>query len=116
MFLFEDFGLAETVFTPIFMRFWFLDYFEGFDLPETADFARVRRWRDACLSRPEVRQTSREEVVKLYYDYALGAGNGALPNGRTRSSFVFEPHWSDRPWPPAAKYGPPATDAELGLI
>lgn len=114
-FLFEDFGLAEAVFTPMFVRFHFLEYFEGFDLPETG-FERVRRWRDACLAHPAAQQVSREEVVKAYYDYARGAGNGALPPGRTRSSFVFEPNWRSRPWPPRDKYGPGATDAELGLV
>lgn len=114
-FLFEQFGLAEAVFTPMFVRFQFLEYFEGFELPAT-DFERVRRWRDACLRHPAAQQVSREEVVKSYYDYARGAGNGALPPGRSRSSFVFTPHWRDRPWPPRDKYGPGATDAELGLI
>ena len=112
-FLFEDFGLAEAVFTPIFMRFWFLDYFEGFALPQRMD--RVARWREACLAHPAAQQVTREEIVKLYYDYALGAGNGALLPGRGRSSFVFEPHWRQRPWPPADKYGHKASDAELGL-
>lgn len=112
-FLFERFGLAEAVFAPIFMRFWFLDYFEGFALPEGME--RVARWRAACLEHPAAQQVSREEIVKLYYDYALGAGNGALVPGRARSSFAFEPHWRNRPWPPADKYGHRATDAELGL-
>ena len=114
-FLFDDFGWAEAVFTPMFMRFWFLEYYEGFDLPEEPRFARVRRWRDACLAHPAAQQVTREEIVKVYYDYAKGFGNGALPPGRTRSSFVFEPSWSTRPWPPADKYGHLATDAELGL-
>ena len=74
---------------------------------------RVRRWRDACLAHPAAQQVSREEIVKLYYDYAWGAGNGALLPGRKRSSFVFEPHWKDRPWPPAGKTAP-ATDSALG--
>lgn len=113
-FLFESFGLAEAVYTPMFVRFWFLEYYEGFDLPK--ELARVRRWRDACLSHPAAQQVSREEVVKSYYDYALGAGNGALPKGRAVSSFAFTPHWSERPWPPREKYGRPATDAELGLV
>ena len=60
-------------------------------------------------------QVSREEIVKFYYDYAKGAGNGALLPGRRRSSFVFEPHWRSRPWPPKDKYGHSATDEELGL-
>ncbi len=115
-FLFDAFGWAETVFTPMFMRFWFLEYYEGFTLPENDRFARVQRWIDACLTHPAAQQVTREEIVKLYYDYALGHGNGALPPGRTRSSFAFRPDWSERPWPPPDKYGYAATDAELGLL
>jgi glutathione S-transferase len=114
-FLFDDFGWAETVFTPFFMRFWFLEYYEGFDLPDEDRYERVRRWRDACLSHPAAQQVSEERIVKLYYDYAKGAGNGALLPGRARSSFVFEPDWRVRPWPPKDKYGHSATDEELGI-
>jgi glutathione S-transferase len=114
-FLFEGFGLAETVFTPMFMRFWFLDYYEGFELPAEG-FARVARWRDACLAHPAAQQVDYERIVKLYYDYAMGAGNGALPPGRSVSSFTFEPDWPQRPWPPRDKYDHMATDAELGLL
>ena len=114
-FLFEAFGWAETVFTPFFMRFWFLEYYEDFDLPMTDQYARVRKWRDACLSHPAAQQVTKEQIVKLYYDYAKGAGNGALLPGRKRSSFVFEPDWRARPWPPRAKYERSASDEELGL-
>lgn len=114
-YLFDRFGLAEAVFTPMFVRFAFLDYFEAFALPDHG-FERVKRWRAACLAHPAAQQVSSEEVVKVYYDYARGAGNGALPEGRTRSSFEFEPHWRTRPWPPKDKYGPGATDAALGLL
>ena len=109
-FLFEDFGLAETVFTPFFMRFWFLEYYEGFDLPQEDRYARVRKWREACLAHPAAQQVTKEQIVKLYYDYARGAGNGALLPGRARSSFVFDPEWSARPWPPRDKYEHAATD------
>lgn len=115
--LFDRFGWAEAVFTPMFMRFWFVEYYEGFDLPaDDPAYARVRRWQDACRSHPAAQQASREEIVKLYYDYAQGAGNGSLLPGRSRSSFTFEPHWRARPWPPRAKYGARASDAELGLL
>jgi glutathione S-transferase len=114
-FLFEDFGYAEAVFTPMFMRFWFLDYYEDFSLPEEPAYARVAAWREACLAHPAAQQVTRERIVKLYYDYAKGAGNGALLPGRARSSFVFEPDWPARPWPPRDKYGHAASDAELGL-
>lgn len=112
-FLFETFGLVECVFTPIFARFWFLDHYEGYDIP--ASLPRVRRWRDACLGHPAAQQVSREQIIKVYYDYAWGAGNGAVLPGRAASSFAFEPHWRDRPWPPRGKVTP-ASDRDLGLV
>jgi glutathione S-transferase len=115
-YLFEDFGLAEAVFTPMFKRFWFLDYYEGFELPVGKEYNRVLAWREACMAHPATSQVTEEEIVKLYYDYALGAGNGALPEGRNVSSFVFEPRWQSRPMPPRDKYAGTATDSELGLF
>ena len=112
-FLFARFGLAECVFTPMFARFWFLEYYEGYDIP--GSLPRVRRWRDSCLAHPAAQQVTREEIVKLYYDYAWGAGNGALLPGRQLSSFVFEPHWRSRPWPARGKQAT-SNDAELGLL
>lgn len=114
-YLFDEFGLAEAVFTPMFQRFWFLEYYENFSLPEGSGYDRVRRWKNACIEHPRTSQVSMEEVVKLYYDYALGAGNGALVAGRNISSFAFSPHWRDRPWPPREKYSRSASDEDLGL-
>lgn len=115
-FLFEMFGLAETVFTPIFKRFWFLDYYENFELPTGPDYDRVAKWRAACMAHEATDQVSEDEIVKLYYDYALGAGNGALVDGRTVSSFAFEPSWKTRPMPPRDKYAPTVSDEALGLV
>ncbi len=42
------------------------------------------------------------------------AGRDETP-GRAHSSFVFDPGWSNRPWPPRDKYEHAATDEELGL-
>ena len=114
-FLFERFGWAEAVFAPLFMRFWFLEYYEDFQLPEDPRYARVRAWRDAAIAHPAAQQVTKEEIVKLYYDYAKGTGNGALLPGRSKSSLSFEPDWRARPWPPQDKYGHSASDAELGL-
>jgi glutathione S-transferase len=114
-FLFEDFGWAETVFTPFFMRFWFLEYYKDFQLPPGGRYARVQGLIDACLAHPASRQVSKEEIVKLYYDYAQGAGNGALLPGRKQSSFTFTTDWRSRPWPPRNKYEHAASDGELGL-
>lgn len=115
-FLFDRFGWAETVYTPLLMRFWFLDHYEGFALPDDPAFARVARWKAACLAHPAAQQVRFDQIVKLYYDYAVGAGNGALPAGRRVSSFTFTPDWRDRPMPPKDKYDRIATDAELGLV
>lgn len=115
-FFFDRFGWSEVIFTPMFMRFWFLEYYEGFELPEGKEYDRVRRWRDACLKEPHAQQVTFDQIVKLYYDYALGAGNGALPEGRSVSTFTFKPDWPDRPMPPRSKYGVSASDAELGLV
>jgi glutathione S-transferase len=116
VFLFEDFGWAETIFTPLFMRFWFLEYYEDFELPDDDRYARVRAWRDAAISHPAAQQVTKEQIVKLYYDYAKGFGNGTLAPGRKRSSFAFEPAWNARPWPPPDKYRQSATDEDLGLL
>ena len=115
-FLFDRFGLAEAVFTPMFKRFWFLEYYEGFELAFGNEYARVKKWRAASMAHPATDQVTEEEIVKLYYDYALGAGNGALVENRRVSSFAFEPHWENRPMPPRDKYGHKATDEELGLV
>ena len=114
-FLFENFGWVETVFTPFFMRFWFLEYYEDFQLPNTKQYARVKEWIDACIDHPSAQQVTKEEVIKLYYDYSKGAGNGALLPDRKYSSFVFEADWRLRPWPPKEKYKHSASDEELGL-
>ena len=46
-FLFEEFGWAEAIFTPFFVRFGFLEYYEKFELPDEEAYARVRTWREA---------------------------------------------------------------------
>jgi len=114
-YLFEDrFGWAEVAMTPMFKRLWFLDYYEGYEVP--AQYGRVLRWREACVSHPAAQHRSREELLKLYYDYAQGGGNGRIPEGRAISSFSPDHDWRKRPMPPRDKWGHAASDAELGLV
>jgi glutathione S-transferase len=114
-FLFDRFGWAEAVFTPMFMRFWFLEYYEDFELPADTRYDRVRQWIEACVTHPAAQQVTKEEIVKMYYDYAKGAGNGSLLPGRHHSSFMLDNDWRARPWPPRNKYTHSASDEELGL-
>jgi glutathione S-transferase len=112
--LFEDFGWAEVAYTPMFKRLWFLEYYENYVISER--LVRLRRWRDACLAHRAAQRRGFEELMKLYYDYSQGGGNGRIPEGRKVSSFTVEPHWRTRPMPPRDKWGTPATDAQLGLV
>ncbi|WP_246204857.1 glutathione S-transferase family protein [Altericroceibacterium indicum] len=112
--LWEDFGWAEIAFTPMFKRLWFLEYYEDYTPPTEAK--RALRWREACVHHPVAqRHHSYEELIKLYYDYSQGGGNGKIPEGRTISSFTIDIPWQNRPMPPRDKWGHAATDQELGL-
>ncbi len=112
-FLFDSFGWAEVAFTPMFKRLWFIEYYENYTIPSSLH--RVQRWRDACLAHPAARHHGFEELMKLYYDYSQGCGNGRIPEGRKVSSFTLDPPWKERPMPPRDKWGPPASDEQLGL-
>jgi glutathione S-transferase len=114
VYLFEQFGWAETALTPLLKRLWFLEYYESYFIPER--FVRVPKWREACLAHPDAQTRSYEEIIKYYYDYSRGVGGGRLVEGREVSSFALEPHWSTRPMPPRDKWAPAATDGELGLL
>ncbi|QKT03979.1 glutathione S-transferase family protein [Ectothiorhodospiraceae bacterium 2226] len=97
----SGFGMAELSYATFFQRYCLNAYYRGFELPNEERYARVRRWRDAMLPHPLVRETgmSDEDYIKLYYDYALGYGNGAVPPGRDRSSFDLSVPLAQRPMP-----------------
>ena len=81
----------------------------------TASFDRVLAWREACVTHHAAQHRSKEELLKLYYDYTQGGGNGRIPEGRSISSFSPDFDWRSRPMPPRDKWGHAATDSELGL-
>ena len=112
--LFDEFGWAEVAYTPMFKRLWFLEYYENYQIPDA--LTRVRRWRDACVAHPAAQRHSFEELMKLYYDYSQGGGNGRIPEGRKVSSFTLHPTWRARPMPPRDKWGSAASDQQLGLV
>ncbi len=100
----DGFSLAEISYAPFFERFCLNEHYRGFRLPDDPAFARVRHWRDALLTDPLVLATGMpdDDFIKLYFDYSLGFGDGAVPKGRERSSFDLEVPLADRPLPPAA--------------
>jgi glutathione S-transferase len=112
-FLFDDFGWAEVILTPLMKRLECVVYYEGYRIPDRLE--RVASWHAACLGHPAAQSRTVEEVLKLYYDYSRDVGGGALVPGRRKSSFTMDPSWRTRPMPPADKWGHNASDAELGL-
>lgn len=112
-YLFDDFGWAEVAFTPMFKRLWFLDYYEDYKVP--AKLKRVQKWMEACVHHPAAQHRTHDDLIKLYYDYSQGGGNGRIPEGRKTSSFTIDVAPSKRPMPPRDKWGHAATDKELGL-
>lgn len=111
-FLFVQFGWAETIFTPVFKRLWFLEYYEDYRIPQ--QYKRVLAWREHCVAHPAAQLRGHDELMKLYADYAQGAGGGRLAPGRRVSSFALSPPVSSRPMPPRDKWRA-VTDADLGL-
>ena len=105
--LWDGFGMADLSAAPFFQRWCLNEHFRRFVLPEDGT-ARVRRWRDACLAHPLVIRTgmSAGDFIKLYADYALGYGNGSVPDGREKSSFDFGWPLAERPVPPVPDWLP----------
>ncbi len=112
-FLFDEFGWAEVMLTPLIKRLETLAYYENYQIPDTLD--RVKIWHGACLSHPAAQSRRVEEILKLYYDYSRGIGGGKLVPGREKSSFSINVPWHSRPMPPRSKWVVGATDQELGL-
>jgi len=112
-YLFDDFGWAEVAFTPMFKRLWFLDYYEDYRVP--AHLKRVQKWMEACVHHPAAQHRTHDDLIKLYYDYSQGGGNGRIPEGRRVSSFTIDVAPPARPMPPRDKWSHAATDKELGL-
>ena len=109
------FGLAEAVLAPLFVQLQFLDSYEGYDVP--AGLTRVRASARGVHGAPcgaaGFARGSREALLRLR------AGRRQRRTGdpaRARSSFVFEPRWSKRPWPPPRRVGPSPSDEALGLL
>lgn len=100
-YLWDEFGMADLSFAPFFQRCKLSEYYRGFALPETAEYARVRKWRDALLRHPATLATGLpdDDYIKLYEDYSLGVSNGGIPPGRQRSSFDLSVPLSARPLP-----------------
>jgi glutathione S-transferase len=100
-YVWDEFGMADLSFAPFFQRYKLNEYYRGFELPQSREYARVRRWRDVSLEHPATMSTSLsdEDYIKLYEDYSLGVSNGGLPPGRERSSFDLSVPLASRPMP-----------------
>jgi glutathione S-transferase len=116
VYLFEEPTLADYAFGPFFQRWRLNEHYRGFAVPDSEEYARIRRWRDALLELPIVRETGfpHEDLVKLYADYARGYDNGKVPPGEERSSFDLAVPLDQRPLPPRGLRGAPNEAATGG--
>ncbi|MDJ0786482.1 MAG: glutathione S-transferase family protein [Myxococcota bacterium] len=99
-----EFGLPEVVIAPFLLRYEVVRYYQDFALPEDGGFDRVIRWRDAMLALPVVQKTAESipDLIKLYEDYTIGSYNGAVPEGKERSSLDLAIPPASRPMPERA--------------
>ncbi len=74
-YVWETFGLADIAFAPFFKRFVLLEHYRAMTFPESPEFRRVLRWRNALISHHAVLETSLsdEEYITAYEVYARGA-------------------------------------------
>lgn len=111
LFLFDEFGWAETVFTPFFERFWLLVYYENFEQPDESRYARAGRY----LRRAPDHATGDEgRSGKAYYDYAKGRGKRRAASGMQSIAACLRTGLGCPPMAATDKYEHSATDAELG--
>jgi len=62
-FLFDDFGLAEAVSPDVSNALVSSNYYEGFELPDTRDYRRVRAWEGRLFGRTlAARRLARKET------------------------------------------------------
>jgi glutathione S-transferase len=86
-FLFEEFGWAETVFTPLFMRFWFLEYYEDFELPED-----IRKSASRSGELPRITDEHKRKILGANYADLIGLAvvdRSGAPLGRVRALHDF---------------------------
>lgn len=98
---FEHFGMADLTFAPFFQRTCVNGYYRWFQVPSSPEYARVLRFRDACLAHPLVQSTGMldDHYIKLYWDHARGYRRGIIPEG-VQSAYAIPEPLDLRPLPP----------------
>ena len=44
----KTFGMVDIMLVPFTLRLYILKHYRGFEIPQTADYAKLRRWMTAC--------------------------------------------------------------------
>ncbi|ARN76097.1 glutathione S-transferase family protein [Oceanicoccus sagamiensis] len=97
-----DFGMADLSYLPFFSRYAAVAYYRHFELPDEQAYARVKRWRDSCMTHPLAKalMMPEEHIIKLYYSHSQGWGAGRLPPKGQQNSLDPATPYEDRPMPP----------------
>lgn len=91
-YFFEDPSLCEYAIGPFFQRLDVAFYYRNIEIPTDYKYHHIRRWREACLGLPIIKETAPDlhSLIKLYADYARGYAQGTIPDSEQYSSFDIE--------------------------
>ena len=66
-FMGKDFGMLDIMLVPFTLRFYILKHYTGFDIPDTAEYAKLRKWMAVCHAREAVKATLADSDKLLEY-------------------------------------------------
>jgi glutathione S-transferase len=73
-YVWDRFGMADIAYAPFFKRYCLNEHYRGFKIPNSPEFARVLKWKNALMTHELVEATSMsdQEYIDAYADYARG--------------------------------------------
>ena len=76
----KSFGMIDIMLVPYTLRFFILKYYRGFEIPETEDYSKLRKWMEACHRHEWVSATQPDSdaLIKEYKRYADNATQSAV--------------------------------------
>ena len=66
-FMGQNFGMLDIMLVPFTLRFYILKHFTGFEIPETTEYEKLRKWMKVCHTNEAVRATVADAGKLLDY-------------------------------------------------
>jgi len=86
----DSLSIPDYTFAPFFLREVALTQYRDFEVPDTEEYQRVLKWKNALISHELVKKTGYddESFKRMYADAALGYFNPKLPPGKTVGAYA----------------------------